>query len=218
MSNFKAAIFDIDGTLTPQISWTAFTRDIGGSVARHLAIYTDHLNGNIGLDESKRQLLEMWQATGKASRDHIEQVFETWPVRPEAYKVIEELKRRGYLICLITGSIGIYAKHMAEKLGVENYYANAELYFDNNGDLIDFHYTTDQADVKLAHLKEFCAKHDLRLQECVPVGDSNNDVEIFRETGNGVLLDDSTEVTDELRGVAWKVIDSLEDLLTLIES
>jgi FMN phosphatase YigB (HAD superfamily) len=29
MQNIKAVVFDIDGTLTPQNSWTAFTRDIG---------------------------------------------------------------------------------------------------------------------------------------------------------------------------------------------
>ena len=71
MTRIKAIIFDIDGTLTPQISWTAFTRDIGGSVAKHLAIYQDHLNGSIGLDNSKRQLLGLWQATGNAKLSHI---------------------------------------------------------------------------------------------------------------------------------------------------
>ena len=61
MINFKAVVFDIDGTLTPQVSWTAFTKDIGGSVVEHLAIYEDTLNGKLGLDDSKRKLLEMWR-------------------------------------------------------------------------------------------------------------------------------------------------------------
>lgn len=216
MSKYKAVIFDIDGTLTPQISWMAFTRDIGGSVAQHLAIYQDHLNGAIGLDDSKRQLLALWQATGNANKQHIEQIFETWPIRPEAYEVIEALKKRGLLICLITGSIGMYAKHMAHKLGVEQYYANAELYFDAQGHMIDFHYTTDQADVKLAHLTEFCAKNDIKITDCIPVGDSNNDIEIFNRTGNGVLLDDSTEVTEELRKAAKTTITSLLELKDIV--
>ena len=216
MTRIKAIIFDIDGTLTPQISWTAFTRDIGGSVAKHLAIYQDHLNGSIGLDDSKRQLLELWQATGNAKLSHIEKMFDAWPVRPEAIEVIDELKRRGYLICLMTGSIGIYARHIADKLNVEHYFANAELYFDNDGNMIDFHYTTDQADVKLAHLTEFCALHKLQITECMPIGDSNNDIEIFKRSGNGVLLDDSSEVTNELRAASKNTIKSLTELLDIL--
>lgn len=42
----KAIIFDIDGTLTPQNSWTAFTADMGASVEDHLSIYRSHLDGD----------------------------------------------------------------------------------------------------------------------------------------------------------------------------
>ncbi len=188
MANKKAIIFDIDGTLTPQTSWIAFTRDCGASVDEHLAIYHDTVDGKIGLDESKSKLLKMWQATGKTSKDHVKKMFANWPIRPEAKLVVDQFKSQGLLICLITGSVGIYAQHIAQELGIANYYANAELYFDNNKQLIDFHYTTDQANVKLAHLNDFCVKNNLQLQDCIPVGDSNNDIEIFRQTGNGVLL------------------------------
>src|SRR5665213_2004360 len=187
MKDLKAVIFDIDGTLTPQNSWTAFTRDIGGSVEDHLEIYHSHLNGKIGLDESKRQLLAIWQATGRAERSYIEQSFESWPVREEAYTLIKWLQHSGFVVCLITGSVGLYAKHMAEKLNVDDYYANAELYFDEKGMLADFHYTADQAEVKLTQFSEFCRLKRLQPEECVAVGDGNNDIELFRHTQHGIL-------------------------------
>ena len=217
MNKFRAIIFDIDGTLTSQNSWQAFTRDIGGSVAMHLAIYEDHVNGKIGLDESKQKLLKMWKETGKAKKDHIEQIYNTWPIKPGAYTLVNWLKKKGYLVCLITGSVGLYAKHVADKLGVNNYYSNAELYFDEEGNLIDFHYTADQADVKLKQFKEFCELNNLKEKECVPVGDSNNDIELFRHTENGILVD-GIDVADELRQAAWKIISSLEEVIGLLES
>jgi len=215
MNKFKAIIFDIDGTLTNEISWTAFTRDIGGSVAEHLAIYGEHVNGNIGYDESKEKLLKLWQETGKAKKAHIEPLFHTWPIKKEAQSTIDWLKDNEYLVCLITGSVGIYARYVAERLGVSDYYANAELHFDNEGDLVDFDYTTDQAAVKLKQLNDYCSRYDLKLEECVPVGDSSNDIQLFQQTGNGVLvLDKNTAV--ELKEAAWKTIDSLEELRSLL--
>src|ERR1035438_2092768 len=173
MRKFKAVVFDIDGTLTPQNSWTAFTRDIGGSVDDHLAIYSDHVKGVIGLDESKQKLLKLWQATGKANKIHIEEVFNSWPIREDAKGLIDWLKNESYIICLITGSVGIYAKHVADLLSVDNYYANGELYFGENGDLIDFHYTANQAEIKLQQFSEFCKLNNLKPTECVAVGDGD---------------------------------------------
>lgn len=54
----------------------------------------------------------MWQATGNASKDHIEAVFDTWEVRDDAHELIYWLKAANYVVCLITGSVGIYAKHI----------------------------------------------------------------------------------------------------------
>lgn len=186
-------------------------------MADHLGIYQDHLDGRIGLDESKTLLLKMWQATGNAKKEHIIKVFETWPVRPEAYPLIAWLKQNGYEMCLITGSIGIYAKYIAEKLGVGDYYANAELYFDEQGDLVDFHYTADQAEIKLKHFEEFCAKYNLEASDCIPIGDSANDIGLFRKTGNGILVNGGVEkIAEELRQAAWKEVSSLEAIRSLL--
>jgi len=215
MSKLKAVIFDIDGTLTPQNSWKAFTNDLGASVADHLAIYGEHVDGKIGLDESKQKLLAMWQATGNANRDHIEKVFDSWPVRPDAKDLIDWLKTKGYTVCLITGSVGVYAKHMAEKLGVEHWYANAELYFDEQGELSSFHYTANQAEIKLQHFTEFCHKYNLDFDQCMAVGDGDNDIELFRATGHGILIE-GEKIANELRDASWQTVRNLSEIKDLL--
>ena len=215
MSQVKAVIFDIDGTLSPENSWTAFSRDLGSSVAEHLAIYQDHLTGKIGLDESKRMLLKLWQSTGKANKQNIEQMYATWPLRDDALEVVEWLKQKGIRVCLITGSVDLYAQHIAERLGVSDYYANATLVFDEDENLENFDYTTDQADIKLQQLREFCARYDISENECIAVGDSDNDIELFRHTGRGVLIDDG-DVAAELKQSAWRSINQLNKLKDLV--
>jgi HAD superfamily phosphoserine phosphatase-like hydrolase len=214
MKKFKAIVFDIDGTLTEDTSWTAFTRDMGGSVADHLAIYGELKGGNIGYEDSKRQLLGLWGNTGNHSRDYITEQIAKWPIKSDAEPLIEKLKADGYILCLITGSVGIYAKYIAERLGVENYYANAELHFDGNGYLIDFDYDIHQSDVKLRQFLEFCKRLRLEPQEVVSVGDSENDIELFKLTGNGVLVGESPSV--ELSEAAWERIRKLSELTKLL--
>lgn len=217
MNKPKAVIFDIDGTLSPVNSWTAFTQDIGASAEDHIAIYNQLLAGTIDIDESREQLLAMWKATGKANKAHIEKVFDSWPLKGDAQDLINWLKSAGYIICLITGSVGVYAEHIANRLSVEHYYANAELHFDDEGNLHDFHYTANQAEVKLEQLTEFCEAQNIDPEECVAVGDGPNDIELFRNTKHGVLIE-SEKVPNDLREASWKTIRELSELRNFLSN
>lgn len=223
MKHFRAIIFDIDGTLTPGNSWAAFSNDLGASVSRHMEIYRAHAGGKLGLDESKQLLLQMWQKTGNANRDHIEKRFDTWPIRPEALPLINWLKSHDYIVCLITGSVENYASHIAAKLGVEHWYANAELFFDWRGEMVAFHYTANQAEVKLEQFADFCKKHNLSADQCIAIGDGPNDIGLFEVTGNGVLVEGErladghdNDVPEDLRSAAWKTVASLDEIPGLL--
>jgi HAD superfamily phosphoserine phosphatase-like hydrolase len=216
MNKVKAVIFDIDGTLSPENSWTAFSRDLGSSVADHLAIFHDHLKGHIGLDQSKKMLLELWLKTGNAKKQYIETMYAGWPLRDDAKEVVDWLQSKDIRVCLITGSVDLYAEHIARRLGVEDYYANATLLFDQDGSLESFNYTTDQAEVKLQQFREFCKKYGLKESECIAVGDGDNDIELFRHTSNGVLLTGSG-ISNELQKATWQSIDRLGQLKNLIQ-
>lgn len=210
----KAIIFDIDGTLTEEHSWTALTRDLGASVEDHLKIYDDMRAGLIDLAIAEVQLCDLWHATGRATKETIINFFESWPLRPDAMDVVAELKTRGYTICLITGFADIYAEYIAEQLGVVDYYANTVMTFDDLGQLSSFSYKPNQAEVKLQQLQDFCHKQLVSIADCVAVGNGENDVELFKATQNGILID-PLSASQMVRDAARTTITSLSDILRL---
>jgi phosphoserine phosphatase len=206
MSKAEAVVFDIDGTLSPEISWLALTRDLGAPVEQHVQIYTDYKNGKIDYPTSKLQLIDLWRATGNANRTFFVQLFDALPLDPAAEKVVQAAKL-GHVVCLITGSMDLYAETVAKKLGIDQWHANTTLYWGADGNLVDMDYELNQAAKKLEQFGEFCQANNLKLQDCLVVGDGENDELLFEACERGILLGGEPEAQTH----AWKRITQLTD-------
>jgi HAD superfamily phosphoserine phosphatase-like hydrolase len=215
METLRAIIFDVDGTLSPEISWTALTRDLGASVEDHSALYQQYKAGQVDYAESKKQLIDLWRATGNANKNHFLSLFEAWPLAPEAPNIIENLAKK-YSICLITGSMDLYAQTVAQKLHVTDYYANTTLHWDEAGNLTDMDYELDQAKRKLEQFLAYCSLCAITPEECVVVGDSDNDIALFEASGRGVAI--GSEIPGSLRQVSWRTIQILDELPAIVNS
>lgn len=209
----KAVIFDVDGTLNTQNSWTALTKDLGGSAGEHLRVFKDFLEEKATYENSKEKLLKVWQATGNANKQSFQGIFERWPLREEALGVIDFLKNKELIVCIITGSMDLYAEVVAKRLGIPFYYANTELIWDKEGNLTDYHYFKDQAGKKLEQFQQFCEEQNLTPEECIIVGDDENDIELFK-IARGVAL--KSPDSKNIEPIAWKVIDDLAELKTIL--
>lgn len=209
MSEIKAVVLDIDGTLSPEISWLALTRDLGASPDEHIAIYTAYKNGETQYSDSKQSLLNLWQGTCNANKPYFQSLFDGWPLVDGAKEIVAQLKEK-YKVCLITGSMDLYAETVAHKLGVTDWFANTSLHWDDDGNLIDMDYELNQAQRKLNQFLGYCSTNNLLPTECIVVGDSDNDIELFRVSGKGIAV--GTDIPAELATVAWKSIDSFNEL------
>ena len=211
MNHFKAIIFDLDGTIVDENSWTFMSKGLGISVSEHLKIYHAHRDGEISGERASKQLLKLWTSSPNANKTFLTNLFQTIPLRPDASEIIDYLKAKKYLICFITGSMDLFAKAIAQRLNIPSYYANASLHFDSAGKLNGYDYDITQADKKLIQLNDFCRNYQINMNECVPVGDSDNDKKIFLATGNGITI--KTKYEDkELENLSWKVISNLTEL------
>ena len=216
MEEIKAVIFDIDGTVVPHVnSWLNMTRDLGASVDEHKAIFFKGFKeGQVSYEDSRKQLIRLWHETGNATRSKLESMFESWPILPEAQELISFLRSKGLPVAFITGSMDVYAKIVARKFGVDDYYANGELVFDSNGDLVDFHFPHDESQKKVEHLLAFCKKRSLSPSNVVVIGDSGNEVGLFTETKRGIMV--GPEKPEAVKKVAWKEADTLAEVKAIV--
>jgi HAD superfamily phosphoserine phosphatase-like hydrolase len=209
-------VFDIDGTLSPEISWTELTRQLGASVDAHLKIFNQYRHQDITYEQSRVQLISLWRETGHAKRDNIVSIFKSFAIRPEAAPLIRRLTRDGFELCVITGSFDLYAQVVASKLGIKNYYGNTTMYFDSDGTITSYDYYGDQSTRKVEQFLEFCGNHNIDPHACYAVGDGEGDLGLFHVTNHGILLT-SDKQSLALRTAAWKSVISLEHVADTIE-
>ncbi len=213
LQNIKAVIFDVDGTLSSQISWTALTKDLGASVEKHLEIFKEFKEQKTTYEVSKKKLLILWKETGNAKRQFLEQLFINWPLRKDAEEIISFLKNKEYLLCIITGSFDLYAQIIAKRLGIKYYFANTKLDWDSKGNLTDFHYFKDQASKKLEQFTEFCKMQNIKSENCVAVGDDENNIKLFKIMKGIAVKSIHSEPLEE---IAWKTINNLLELKEIL--
>ncbi len=212
--SIKAAVFDIDGTLSPDISWTKLTFQLGFTVPHCVEIYKRFQSGASGYETAKRELLMLWTALGPLKKSRLTEIFENWELKKDAVSIFQYLKSKGYITCLITGSVDLFAEVVARKLGADFWYANTNLTWDDNNNLVDMIYDRNASWKKLEQLKEFCASNSLGLGECVVVGDDSNDVEMFKATGKGVAVESPT--SEAVEPFAWRKVKDLEEIKNIL--
>jgi phosphoserine phosphatase len=214
---FKAVVFDIDGTLTRDISWIRLTNEIGGSIDFNDEVIKKWETDELSNEEVRQKLIENWNKNGKAFKDNFFSILKSIPLREDAKGVVNYLKEKGYRVIMITGSFDLYAEIVGEELGIKDYFANTKLIWDENGKLINVETCkdTEAKNRKIDFFKEYCIKKNLNFNECVSIGDSSNDIELFRLTGNGIAVRTQFEAK-ELEAVAWKIVDNLIQLKNIL--
>lgn len=209
----KAIVFDIDNTLTNDISWLKITELLGASVSKHQDIFYRFSRHELAYEKAKKQLIGLWQATGNSNRTHWEELIDDWPLKKDAAEVVDFAQKYGYKTALITGSFDLLAESVARKLHIPSWYANTTLEWDASGNLVDFEYVRDQAPQKLVHLQEFAAAAGIAVNNCVAVGDGDNDIEIFKATGLGIAVGSQNQALCE---VSWRQIEELSEIIDIL--
>lgn len=217
MKKFKAVVFDIDGTLTRHISWVILTESLGGSVEYNDDIVKKWDTDEISKDIALENIRSNWIKGGKKHKNDFIKILDSIPLREDALEAVNYLKSKGYYICAITGSVDIYAEIICKHLGIDTWYAITDLHWNNQNELIKVNTVKsfESKDKKVEFFLEFCNKHNILPDECVPIGDSSNDIALFKVTGNGIAVRTEFEAK-ELEEIAWKKIDHLIELKEIL--
>jgi len=213
MENIKLVCFDVDGTLVDGTAWLLLTEALGCSSEKASNIFNQAREGKISFREGERLFAKMFQESGNATREFINDFFESIDVKPDVKNLIFYLKQKGYLIYLISGGIDIYVGSIYKKLGVDGFYANSSLEFDKNDILQKINYRENQKRVKLEQLQDLISKIGIDINQVVFIGDSNNDIDVFKATKHGIAISTTDE---ELKKASWKEISSLSEIKDIL--
>jgi HAD superfamily phosphoserine phosphatase-like hydrolase len=205
-----AIIFDIDGTLSSEVSWLKLTEGLGASVEKHSEIFEKYSKRKISYSKAKGNLIKLWQATKNANYDYMTKMFTSWKLKEDAHEVISFLSSR-YKIAIISGSVDLYVKIVADKLHIANWYANTELEWDRRGNLVDFHYFRNQDRKKLSQYRHFKKKYSLTNKDCAIIGDGDNELLLFKRAKTSILVK-KEKLHPELDPYIFKKIDKLTQL------
>jgi len=210
----KAIITDVDSTLTERTTWYELTERLGASPYEHASLFRKFLEGEISYKQVKKDLFKLWNVNGPIHKDKLIKIFNEIPLRGEAFSLINKLQEEGYTVCLISGSIDMFVTEIAKKFKIDHHYGNSIFHFDENGYWIDLDYSRDEEQLKIEQFDDFLKKTGFKEEECVAIGDGDNDRSIFSRIP-GIVVNPKSE---HLKELAWKEVKYLSRVLQLLES
>ncbi len=214
MNPIKLVCFDLDKTLINfdgQNSWHALNVALGVTPEEDQKLFEQYYRGEFTYREWQQKLLAIFLKSPKANQRDITEILSKYSFNNGVKEIVAYCKSKGYSIALISGSLDLLVDIVGRDLGIELSEATNKLIFDESGKLKDIVDLGDESIAKLNLLESCCRKLGVTLEECVCIGDGDNDIEMFKKTGRGVTFTGSKIEND-----AWKVIESLGGLRDLI--
>jgi len=207
---YKLVAFDMDGTLVEEHScWGIIHRHFGTQAAADENLEAWE-RGEIDYPEFMRRDIVLWEPRPKLAQ--VEEILSNFRLTPNAPEVVSELHRGGYQVAIVTGGLDILADKVAEQLEIEHVLANG-LEADGQGNL------TGEGIFKVDPLRKHEALEPLtdrlgvKMTECVGVGDSKYDIDLFEHVGLGVAVGGD----EALAKVADVVIEDFKDFGMLLD-
>jgi phosphoserine phosphatase len=177
--------FDVDGTLVEHpagmVIWEVLNLRYGGSHAMNKHRYGMYHRGEITYDEWVALDVEGWVAAG-ATRDEILESVSEFRLVERARETVDELKRRGYELAIISGTLDVVLDTLFPEHPFDDVYTN-KIFFDEDGKLTSWKATAFDGKGKPHALRKITERHGIPMSRSAFVGDGENDVPLLGMPG-----------------------------------
>jgi phosphoserine phosphatase len=211
MEKIKLIVFDLEGILTKNSSsWFTLNKKFGISEREDKKYFDMYMKNKINYKKWAEIIIDIWIKRARPKKKELIEFFKNFnkETMKGAKETISELKRRGYKIVVISGSLDIYSKAIKKKLNVDEIVNGSSAIFDKKGNLIGVNVNPDFYGKdfigKMKSLNRICKKFKVKLKECAAVGDSWNDYLLFKKTAFSIAFNSDY---DKLKKIADVVID-----------
>ena len=195
-------------------SWSAIDRALK-CTAEAKAIEAKYYSKEINLLLWCKECVDLYKKFGLTERK-MQDIIGGLTLNKGALETISELKARGIKIGIISGGIYNMYEYASKEFGLSADYVSfaAKLDFDKGGKLIGGEYNPYDFEGKVHVLKLYCKKAKVPLDETLYVGDSHNDIGVFK-VATGIAFSSDSE---ELKKYAKYIIkgDDLREILDYV--
>jgi phosphoserine phosphatase len=187
--------FDVDGTLvrhpSGMVIWEVLNVRYGVATDVMARRYRMYLQGEITYDQWVALDVGDWIKAG-ATRDSILESVAEFHLVEDARETIDELKRRGFRLAVISGTLDIVLDNLLPAHPFDDVYTN-KIFFDGRGNLASWSATPFDGRGKPDALREVARKHGIELSRSAFVGDGDNDVPLLGVVGRFVAYHPRSE-------------------------
>ncbi|MBI2143854.1 HAD family phosphatase [Candidatus Woesearchaeota archaeon] len=202
----KIVFFDMDGVLF-DVGYFEHRQNVGASSWKLVAEAAGTLEGEEKLKQrwingEMKHFIEWMNETVKLygrhnlTKDRFEGALNAIPLMPGAKEAVAELKRRGYITAVITGSFHHLAKRAKLELGIDYIVAACDLVFDQKGRLIDWIFFPCDYEGKAKFFEAIIAGLHIKPEEAAMVCDGVNDIPIAKECGLAIAFNARQELKE----------------------
>lgn len=200
---YKLVCFDVDGTLVDNIeySWELFHNYFEINQQRRIKARDMYYAGEISYLEWANHDIGMW-IEKKATKQQFFNALKKNNVQlmKGVMETISKLKEAGMKLAIISGSLDVIMDYLLPAYNdVFDDVFFSRLIFDKKNRLVKAKVTEYDMIKKADALKLIAKRENLKLSECVFIGDHHNDVKIAEITGLAIAFDCKS---DDLRKVA----------------
>lgn len=210
MKRKKLICFDLNKTLIEENTWYNLNLAMGMTPSEDAKLCKLYENRKITYNKWQKELEKIYIKSGKATKENILTEIYKYTYNNGAKEIVRYLKNKGYIVILISGSINLLVERVSKELSIKYYYSNNEFEFDKRGYLRRIICLGNDKTTKVIQLKNICKKLQLSLDDCICIGDGDNDTELFKKS-KGITFRNSA-----IEKYAWKVINDLNDLKSIL--
>jgi len=177
--------FDVDGTLVRHPSglviWEVLNLRYGGSKEINRFRYQMYCEGKLSYERWVQLDVSSWIDKGATESGILESVS-GFSLFEGARETVHELKRRGYLLGVISGTLNVVLDTLFSDHPFDEVYTN-KIFFDGRGKLARWEATRYDSHGKPEALRDMARRYNVPLSRTAFVGDGENDVPLLGVAG-----------------------------------
>ena len=211
--SYPLVCFDLDGTLVDDtvFIWKTLHETFNTDPVARKVARDSHMAGRLSYKQWFEHDLRLLRAAG-ADEGQIRAVIGTLRPMPGVFEVLEELKARGHILAIVSGSLDVVVEELFGQDQFDHLLIN-RIHFDDEGQISGGVATPYDLAGKADGLRELSRRENLPLDRTAFIGDNFNDYWIAKIAGLSVAFNCKS---DELRKVCKVEIEGT-DLTPLLD-